>query len=63
MNIIEHLCNVCLTSPVITVKLISAQCLFSNGCYVLPHPFVSGRRDYHFRIRRTKYGQIGTGFR
>ena len=24
----------------------------SNGCYVLPHPFVAGSRDYHFQIRR-----------
>ena len=29
--------------------------ILSNGCYV-PHPFVAGRRDYHFRIRRTEYG-------
>ena len=28
----------------------------------LPHPFVAGRRDYHFRISRTKYG-LGTDFR
>ena len=31
--------------------------ILSNGCYFLPlPPFVAGHWNYHFRIRRTKYG-------